>query len=1529
MVMALRHGVLPATLHVDEPTPHVDWSAGAVELLTAAEEWPEVDRPRRAGVSSFGISGTNAHVIVEQAPEAAAAAETAVEEELPASGLVPWVVSARSGEALVEQAGRLAAWVEERPGLGAAAVGRSLAVSRARFEHRAVVVGEGRGELLDSLRALIPGEPVSGGGLAFLFSGQGSQRLGMGRELYGSEPVFAAAFDEVCAALDVYLGCSLASVISGGAGPELLGRTGFTQPALFAVEVALFRLVSHYGVVPDYVVGHSVGEIAAAHVAGVLSLGDAARLVCARARLMEALPAGGAMAAVGAGEGRVVGWLEGRVGVGVAGVNSPLGTVVSGDEAGVVEVVEVARAAGVKATRLAVSHAFHSARLDGMLDELTEVAGELTYGVPRIPVVSNVTGGLVGEFTAEYWAVQARSAVRFADGVATLRGLGVSAFVELGPDATLSGLVRECLAGEDDSADSAGSVVVVPVLRRKQPERRAFLSALAGVYSHGVEVDWAKFYPHGTAAVDLPTYAFQRERFWLDVPRSGDAAGLGLGAADHPLLAAVIADPGGDGVQFTASVSLATHPWLADHAIGETVLVPGTAFLELAGHAGEHLDCPVVEELTLQSPLVLSPKAGVQLRLTVDAADERGERRFTVYSRGVEEEWTAHAAGLLGVSASSAGVALEQWPPAGGVPVDLAGVYERLADLGYGYGPAFQGLRAAWRAGDDLFAEVELPEPMHADAARFGIHPALLDATLHPLVLEAAASAQNDAEIRLPFSFAGFALHAVGATVLRVRWTRTGQDTASLTVADGAGAPVAVIDSVVLRPIAREQLTVTETSFESLYRIDWEPLAAVPAAEPETVSLDATGPYPDLAALAAAVEAGTAVPEYVVLTEEFTAPTDSSGDILALGHAVARRGLELVQTWLAGEHFSDSKLVVVVPDGALHTSPLSGLIRTAQSEQPGRLVLVHVQDEAGLGSLPVVLASGEPEVAVRGGELFVPRLARAASASVSGAVGLDPEGTVLVTGALGTLGRLVARRLVTHHGARHLLLVSRRGGAAEGAAEFVAELAGLGADASLAACDVADFDALAGVLDAVAVERPLTAVVHVAGVLDDATVQSLTEGHLERVLRPKVDAAWNLHRLTWHHKLSAFVVFSSVAGLVGNAGQGNYAAANTFLDALAQHRRARGLPATSLAWGLWDSVDGMAGSLGDADVARWKRNGIVPLLPELGLALFDAALESAEPLLVPAELDLAALRAVAEEGALPGLFRGLVRVRRRQVARAARGTDSSWVERLVQLSAEERAQAVLQTVRETVALVLGHGATFDIDASRAFKELGFDSLTAVELRNRLNAATGLRLPTTLVFDHPSPDSVAGFLLEQLDETGTAAVPAVAAHSVGIDEPIAVVGMGCRYPGGVVSPEGLWRLVVEGRDAVGGFPTDRGWDVEGLYDPDPDRLGKSYAREGGFLYDAAEFDAEFFGLSPREAVATDPQQRLLLEVVWEALERAGIDPGSLRGSSTGVYAGVMYNDYGSRFGGAPEGFEGHLLTGTIASVLSGRVAYSLG
>ncbi|WP_159052699.1 SDR family NAD(P)-dependent oxidoreductase, partial [Streptomyces bungoensis] len=546
---------------------------------------------------------------------------------------------------------------------------------------------------------------------------------------------------------------------------------------------------------------------------------------------------------------------------------------------------------------------------------------------------------------------------------------------------------------------------------------------------------------------------------------------------------------------------------------------------------------------------------------------------------------------------------------------------------------------------------------------------------------------------------------------------------------------------------------------------------------------------------------------------------------------------------------------------------------------------------------------------------------------------LDRDGTVLVTGGTGGLGALVAHHLVTEHGVRRLLLASRRGPEAPGAAELVAELLDLGVHAEVVAVDVADRDQLAAALGTIPAEHPLTAVVHTAGIVDDGVVASLTPERVSRVLRPKADAVAHLHELTRDADLSAFIVFSSVMGTFGGAGQANYAAANAFLDAFAACRRTAGLPATALAWGPWTPGAGMTAELTEADLRRMAREGMRPLAPDLGLGLLDVALEQGGALeragVLPMHLDLDGLRRRAGDE-VPALLRALVRVRARRKADVASGAQRrDFRTQLGAAQPGDRDRLVSQLVRHATAAVLGHGSGADIEMGHTFKELGLDSLTSVELRNRVNAATGLRLPATLIFDYPTPAALVRHMKTELlggDEDATEALPAMT--GVG-DDPVVIVGMACRFPGGVTSPEDLWRLVTEGGDAIGAFPADRGWDLDGLYDPEPGRAGRTYVREGGFLYDAAEFDAGLFGISPREALAMDPQQRLLLETSWEVFERAGIDPASLRGSRTGVFAGAMAQDYGASLRGTSEGVDGYLLTGNTGSVASGRIAYTFG
>ncbi|MBB5940354.1 type I polyketide synthase, partial [Streptomyces zagrosensis] len=1516
MVMALRNGVLPPTLHVDEPSPHVEWDAGRVELLTEAREWSAGDRPRRAGVSSFGVSGTNAHIIIEEAPAEepaeALAADSAPTGAPRLAAAVPVVLSGRSDAALRAQAGRLRERVAADQGVSVADVGYSLVTSRALLERRAVVVASGREELLAGLGEVAVGELAAAGKSAFLFTGQGAQRVGMGLELARAYPVFERVLGEVCAEVDPRLGRSLRELLADGSG--VLDSTEFTQVALFAVEVALFRLVESLGVSADYLIGHSVGEVAAAHVAGVLSLADAAELVVARGRLMGGLPAGGAMVAVQAAEAEVAQSLTGFEGrLEIAAVNGPLAVVVSGDADAVEEWLP--RWEGRKTSRLRVSHAFHSPRMEPMLAEFRTVAERLTYSEPRIPVVSNVTGEIVSAFDADYWVRHVRQAVRFADGIQVLWDLGVRRFLELGPDAVLSAMARQCV--EEDA-----EAVFVPALRAKHAEESVFASFLGRAHTAGVSVDWDVFYA-GTGAqrVDLPTYAFQRERFWLTPGAApGDVSAAGLIAVQHPVLAARALLGDRDEWLFTGRISTAHQPWTRDHVVMGATVVPGVALVEMSLTAGREVGCPTLDELVIEAPLTLDEAAGRQVQILVGHADKDGRREFAIFSRpdtdDADEQGGAvcHGRGWLGADAKAVPEWDVEWPPQEAESLSAEALYSRMADIGYDYGPLFQGVVEAWQDEDAVYVELALPDG--ADAGDFGIHPGLFDSAVQSSLFGEKA----DDTLVMPFSWNGVRLGRTGVSRARARLVPVGEAAFRIDIVDEHDAAVLSMDKLVFRPVDAQQLKRAAEPQGALYRLHWNPITtgAGPVARVAVLGgLPADGEaFEDLAALERAIADGATAPELVLVGVK--APEETPAAVEALS---------IVQTWLTHTALASAQLAVVTrravavdeeaPDAA--QAAVWGLLRSAQSEHPGRFLLIDLDDDAVVEGLPWggLPALDEPQLAVRGGRVLAPRLVHAAVGESAPA--FDPDGTVVITGGTGGLGAVFARHLAATHGVRHLLLLSRRGPEADGAADLVAELKKLGSEARIVACDVADRAQLAAAVGTL--DRPITGVVHAAGVVADGVIESLSAEQLERVMRPKVEAARHLHELTADTDLAAFVLFSSVAALIGSPGQGNYAAANAALDALAAARRAAGLPATSLAWGLWSDTVGMAARLGETEVARLERLGAKPLTVELGLDLFDQALTSDAALLAPVRLDTAALRAQARAGTLPAVLRGLAPGARRAEA------GGSLARRLAGVPEAEREQLALGLVLAQVAGVLGHASGTAIDPARAFKDLGFDSLAAVELRNRLTQNTGVRLPATLVFDHPTPEAVARLLVSQVTVDATAVRPRATRPRRGdTGEPLAIVGMSCRFAGGVASPDELWDLVASGRDGMGPFPTDRGWDLERLYDPDPDQVGTIYTRVGGFVDGAGEFDADFFGISPREALAMDPQQRLLLEASWEAFEDAGIDPLTLRGSNTGVFCGTVTSGYHATM--VPE-LEGYHLTGTTLSVVSGRIAYTLG
>jgi 4-hydroxyphenylalkanoate synthase len=1685
MVQAMRHGVMPATLHVDVPSPYVDWSTGAVSVLTEARDWPADGHPRRAGVSSFGISGTNAHVILEQAPaETAESADgTTNSSGADRTGLstLPWVISARSAEALTAQAGRLLAHLQADQQLDPVDVAWSLA-RRSVFEHRAVAVGTDRRQLMAGLAGVARGETGPGvvmdragpvGKTVMVFPGQGSQWIGMGRELHGQLPVFAQAFDAVADELDRHLRLPLRRVVWGD-DQGLLDSTEFAQPALFAVETALFTLLRSWGLSPDFVMGHSVGELAAAYVTGVLTLADAAMLVAARGRLMQGLRAGGAMVSVGASEDVVMPLL--REGVAIAAINAPASVVISGAQHAVSAIAKSLVQQGRRIRPLAVSHAFHSPLMEPMLEEFERVAAQVKVRKPQIGIVSNVTAKLAGSDSdfgsAQYWVKHIRQPVRFADSARHLQTYGATHFIEVGPGSGLMHAIEQSL--------SPTEAVVVSMLAKDRPEVASLMAAAGHLFAAGVRVDWpAVFAGSGGRRVELPTYAFQGRRFWSTEATTGpaNATGLGVGATGHPLLGAVVERPDSGGIVLTGRLSLAAQPWLADHSVGGVVLFPGAGFVELVIRAADEVGCANIDELILATPLVVQRGAGVQVQVVVGAAGDSGSRAVSVYSRRdqPDADWLLHAEGTLGVAVAAASVDLSAWPPVGAESVDVSDGYPRLAARGYEYGPAFQGLVAIWRRGPELFAEAAIPAEAGVQVDGVGIHPALLDAVLH-----AAGLAVDTTETRLPFCWRGVSLHAGGTGRVRARLTAQGADTMSVELADGAGLPVLTVRSLVTRPTTAEQLhaavTTARLGCEPL-EVMWSPIPPNPNITDASEQLPVVSWEDFWAADGGGERSGAG---RVVVWQCESAGDDVVGSVYTATHTA----LQVLQRWLAG---SQTDTLVVLTQGAaglpgedvsdLAAAAVWGLVRSAQAENPGRIVLIDTDTEVDAA---VLAAAGEPQLLVRAGAVHAARLAPASpllalpaqtpawrlatggggtledlvvqpcpeteaplqpgqvrlavaaagvnfrdvvaalgmypgGAPVLGAEGagmvvetgpevadlavgdavmglidgtgplavvdrqrlvkiprglsitqaagvpvvfltalygladlaairagesvlvhaatggvgmaavqlarhwgvevfvtaserkwdtlramgfdddhiadsrtlkfeekflsvtegrgvdvvlnslagdfvdaslrllvrggrfiemgktdirdaqvistqypdvryrafdlaeagpqrieamlteltelfdtgvLQPlpvrtwdvrcaveayrfisqarhigkvvltmpsalgdelaEGTVLITGGTGMAGAELARHVVSAYGVRHVVLASRQGGRAESTAELTLDLARAGAQVQVLACDVADRHAVAELLAKLAQRcPPLRGVIHAAGVLDDAVITSLTPDRVDTVLRAKVDAAWNLHELTRDLGLSMFVLCSSIAGTVGAAGQGNYAAANAFLDGLAAHRQAAGLPGVSMAWGLWERSSGMTAHLSGRDLARLNRDGMAAMNSGQALELFDAALAVDHPAVVVARLDRAALDTRALSGELPALFSGLARRPRRRLANDVVGatlSKSALAQRLHELAPDDQHSLLVEMVCLHAAGVMGHPAPEEIDSDTAFGELGFDSLTAVELRNHLKAATGLTLSPTLIFDHPTPTAVADYIGRQIAES---------------------------------------------------------------------------------------------------------------------------------------------------------------------------------
>ncbi|MGV4989113.1 type I polyketide synthase, partial [Streptomyces sp. NRAIS3] len=1359
VVKALEHGVLPKTLHVESASSRIDWEAGEVELLTEERPWPETGRPRRAGVSSFGISGTNAHLIVEQAPvdEAEDAAETPAAPAATA-GVVPWPVSAKTPAALRAQAETLLAYVAERPGLDPVDVGFSLATSRTAFEQRAVVVGTDRDELLAGLAALANDEsPVSvvrgvagnAGKAVLVFPGQGTQWVGMGARLLEESPVFAARLRECADALAPFVDFDAVEVLRAG---RELDRVDVIQPVTWAVMVSLAEVWRSVGVVPGAVIGHSQGEIAAAAVSGALSLEDAARVVALRAQVIGRELAGlGGMASIPLPRTDVETRLEDWTGrLGVAAVNGPSSTVVAGDADAIVEFVAACRADEIRARQVPVDYASHSAHVERIEAELLDVLAPIQPRTSQIPFYSTVEGGVIDTATvdAAYWYRNLRQTVRFEETVGALVADGYGVFVESSAHPVLT-------IGIQETAD----VIAVGTLRRDEGTLARFLTSAAELHSQGAIVDWdAYFAPYSPERVDLPTYAFQRTRYWLEEPE----------AAEGEVVA-------------TASDAVDARFWAA---------VEREDWQTLVGTLATEADAPLGAVLPA-------------------LAEWRRERRREATVDG----WRY---GL-------------DWRPVGesGTPVALSGAWLVVAPEGYADDAVVAAARTALAARGAEVVELTVSAP--------------------------------DAERSL---YAGELMRALAGSE--------------------AAAPAGVL---------------------SFLALDERPHGAHPSM--------VSGMAATLALVQALGDAELDTPLWMATRGAVT-----TGGADRVTHPLQ------AQVWGAG--------------------------RVVALEQPrrwgGLVDLPESLDARAQTRLAAVLAGldGEDQVAVRASGVLARRLVRtpgpADSTENSGT--WRSRGTAVVTGGTGALGPLIARWL-TRTGTEHVVLTSRRGPAAPGMAELTEEIAALGGKLTVAACDAGDRDSIAALLTGLKDDgETVRTVIHAAAFIELASLAESGLDEFADVLAAKVNGARYFDELLDDADLDAFVLFSSIAGVWGSGDHGAYAASNAYLDALAEERRARGLKASSIAWGVWNVWD--PDRLPDGvKPEQLQARGLPFIDPDTAFTAMRQVIERDETFVAVADVDWERFVPVFTSAGPRPLLGGVPEARRvlEPAERPAPGTgqaaesvpSSPLAQRLAALATPaERDRALLELVRTQAAAVLGHASADEIEPGRAFRDMGFESLTSVELRNRLNTATGLRLPATLLFDHPTPNALVELLREELiGGTAPAQAAPVAVVARPDDDPIAIVAMSCRFPGGLKTPEQLWQLLGAGGETITELPDNRGWDVEGLYDPDPEQHGKTYTKHGGFLHDADEFDPGFFGISPREALAMDPQQRLLLETSWEAFERAGIDPQSLRGSRTAVFAGVSYHDYGSRLREAPEGVEGYLGTGNTASIASGRVSYVLG
>ncbi len=1598
-ILAMASGTIPRHLNFSTPNPHVDWTDLPVRVAADAQAWPDTGkRPRLAAISSFGLSGTNAHVVLEDGRTGAEQDDTCagdivgsevvvpIPDQMPLAGearrerLLP--LSGRTTAALGRQASRYAAWLQEADGKGLnerlADLAWTASTGRNRFECRAGIVFADAAELATGLAALAkdPGQGSTGtrARVGFLFTGQGSQWAGMGRVLYETEPVVRGVLDRCEAVMRDMRGESLLDVMFGSTA-QGLDDTRWTQPALYALACALATQWQSLGVSPDAVIGHSVGELAAAHVAGVFPLEDGLRFAARRGELMAATPGSGAMAAVFAPRSQVVETI--RAAGDELSIAADNGThlVVSGPATGVADLCGKLAAAGRKTEPLRTSHAFHSALMEPALDELERIAGEISATAPVVPLVSNVSGReLATAPDSGYWCRHAREEVAFASGVSRLAALGIDCLIEIGPHPVLGPLARASWPGE-----SSNPLPVVASMERP-PAREAakgFALAAAAAWEAGIAVDLAGLFTgERRRRVSAPTYPFERQRHWIEGPRRR------RGATGHPLLGTRTELAGG-GVLHETQLSARELPWLADRCSFDRTMATGLAHLALAAVAGETI---TLDEFRINAQLALSSEGRPKtVQVTLGPSGD-GSREVTVHSREGGSEWVLHAQGRVRVDAQTEyGSAIRTEAIAASLSP------APIAELPFEEETAIETL---WRGTGEALAELTLPsEPAPMGTA---IHPTMLDG-----IFQTLAALGDSADVRyrilgweriwlqIPMPERLFC-HA------RLRQSVDGPSadapealTADIRLWDGDGNPIGNIAECRVDRVTGPELELVPDDVASLlYETVWRPCAAPNGVEAARIPPQdgvTTDDVPGTWVIAAEQAAGAAdlaaalierCHEVIVVSADAPSTRQSArdglrflqidlerreewhslfedlhgdsrlqgvlylasfatGDPTVTALRLSVTALALVQGMEDSEAMPKSGLWFAtcggqgpdgrVPEVGLAGSVLWGFARTVAIEAPHlqpRLVDLDPEDAQATVRLmdELLRADGETEIAWRRGERYAARLARLEAVAEADPVRVD--GTWLITGGTGSLGLEVAGWLA-ERGARTIILNARRE-PDSGKRRAVAALEDYGVEVKVELADIADPQQVEAMLGRIGKsEPPLVGIVHAAGTLSDGALHNLGRDRFAEVMAAKLQGAWNLHRSTAGMDLSAFVLYASAAGVLGSGGQANYAAANAFLDQLARHRRSQGLSGQSIAWGAWSS-GGMAAQRQARLAAEMQAAGIGWISPHQGRQALDQILDRDTASVMVLPIDWTRFTRSQRPGRLLSEF-----IPATSAATTRPASVPDFLAHLRQTPEAEREGVLVTFLQEQLQAALHLSETPSADAG--FFDLGMDSLTALDFRGRLNRAFAgvVSVPSTVAFDHPDIARLARHLAEEIgvlppltDRTGPATRPTPSA-----EDEVAIVGMACRFPGGE-GLEAFRDLLTAGRHGIREVPSERWPGAPAM----PDGLvsgDEPACRWGAFIDGVDLFDAGFFRIAPVEAKLLDPQQRMLLETSWQALEDAGIDPTGLRGSRTGVYAGMSAYDYRELVSGTRDAVKIYSATGTSASTAIGRVAFALG